>query len=107
MSRRPRRQFTDEYKAEVVELVRTSGKSPGQIAKDLDLTETAVREWVAKAKGEAPRKEGPVGEDERAELNRLREENRVLKMERDFLRKAATHSTGHRNASANVASGVR
>ena len=49
MERRPPRKFTDEYKAEVVQLIRSSGKTVGQVARDLDLTETAVREWVQKA----------------------------------------------------------
>jgi transposase len=89
MSRRARRQFTEQFKADAVELVRSSGRTVGQIAKDLDLTETALREWVRKAEGASPRKEGPLGEDERAKLKRLEEENRVLKMERDFLKKAA------------------
>lgn len=89
MSRKARRQFTDQFKAEAVELVRSSGKSVGRIAKDLDLTETALREWVKKADGTHPRKEGELTEDERAKLKRLEEENRVLKMERDFLKKAA------------------
>jgi len=45
--RRPRRSFSDEYKAEVVELCRTSGKSTAAVAQDLDLSETAGRRWVA------------------------------------------------------------
>jgi transposase-like protein len=49
MARRERRKFSDEYKAEVVALVRSSGKSIGEISRDLDLTETAVREWVQRA----------------------------------------------------------
>jgi len=49
MGRRARRAFTKEYKAEVVRLVKTSGKSVGQVAKQLDLTETAVRAWVKQA----------------------------------------------------------
>jgi transposase len=43
MERRKRRRFTPEYKAEVVRPIRTSGKTIGQVTKDLDLTETAVR----------------------------------------------------------------
>jgi transposase len=89
MSRRERRSFTDEYKAQAVELVRTSGKTVAQIARDLDLTENALREWVKKVEGEQSRKAGPVHADERAELGRLREEVRTLRMERDFLKKAA------------------
>lgn len=52
MSKRARRRFTDEFKAEAVELVRSSGKTVGQIARDLALTETALREWVKKASGD-------------------------------------------------------
>ncbi len=50
MERRKRRKFTPEFKAEVVGLVRSSGMSGGQIAKELDLTETAVRGWVRRAR---------------------------------------------------------
>jgi transposase-like protein len=46
---RPRRFFPPEYKAEVVELTRTTGKTAGQVARELDLTKTAVREWVKRA----------------------------------------------------------
>lgn len=88
MSKRARRKFTDEFKAQAVELVRSSGKSVGQIARDLDLTETALRDWVKKASEDA-RPDGPLSEDERSKLRRLEEENRVLRMERDFLKKAA------------------
>ena len=90
MERRKRRRFTPEYKAEVVRLIRTSGKTIGQVTKDLDLTETAVRAWVRQAgideKGD-PR--GPLTSEERAELTRLRRELKTVTMEREFLRKAA------------------
>jgi transposase len=90
MEKRKRRKFTAEYKAEVVRLVETSGKSVGQVAKDLDLTETAVRGWVRQARidqEQDPR--GPLTSEERAELTRLRREFKTVSMERDFLRKAA------------------
>jgi transposase-like protein len=91
MGKRKRRNFTPEYKAEVVRLIKTSGKSVGQIARELDLTETAVRAWVRQAaidrQGD-PR--GPLTSEERAELARLRRELKKVTMERDFLRKAAT-----------------
>ncbi len=83
--RRGRRVFTDEFKAEAVAVVRSSGKSIGRIAQDLDLTETALRDWVRQAdRGAAGA--ALIGEDERGELRRLREEVRVLRMERDFLK---------------------
>lgn len=90
MSKRARRSFTPEFKAQAVALVRTSGKSVGQVAKDLDLTETALREWVHRAEQGAPLVgKSEVSPSERAELLALRKENRVLKMERDFLKRAA------------------
>jgi MYXO-CTERM domain-containing protein len=49
MSRRSRRKFTDEFKTETVKLIRDSGRSVGSVAKELDLTETAVRDSVKKA----------------------------------------------------------
>lgn len=90
MARRKRRKFTAEYKAEVVGLVRASGKGIGQVAKELDLTETAVRGWVKQGQIDARRDpNGPLTSEERAELTRLRREFRTVSQERDFLRKAA------------------
>lgn len=90
MSKRKRRSFTPEFKAEAVALVRTSGKTVHQVAKDLDLTETALREWVSRSKQGVPLVGKPeVTPGERAELEALRKEVRVLKMERDFLKRAA------------------
>ena len=85
--RRPRRSFAEQYKAEVVDLCRHSGKSMAEIARDLDLTESSVRRWVSQAEIDAGRQEG-LTTDERAELARLRKENRVLREERDILRRA-------------------
>ena len=90
MERRQRRKFTPEYKAEVVKLVRSSGKSIGQLSKELGLTETAVRAWAQRAEiDEKKDPNGPLTSDERAEVTRLRRELRTVTMERDFLRKAA------------------
>jgi transposase len=84
---RRRRSFSDEYKAEVVALCRSGDRSIGQIARDLDLTETAVRRWVAQAEIDEGRREG-LTSSEREELARLRRENRVLREERDILKRA-------------------
>jgi transposase len=84
-----RRKFTDEYKAEVVALVRSSGKSIGEISRDLDLTETAVREWVQRADVDGGKRSG-LSTAEREELSRLRRQVRVLEEERSILKKAAT-----------------
>ena len=88
MTARPRRSFTPEFKAQTVELVRTSGKSVGEVCRDLDLTETAVRRWLAQADIDAGQRDG-LTTAERQELAQLRRENRVLREEREILRKAA------------------
>ena len=85
--KRPRRSFSDEYKAEVVELCRTSAKSISEVASDLGLTVSAVRRWVTQADIDAGRKPGMTSE-EHAELVQLRKENRVLREERDILKRA-------------------
>jgi transposase len=85
-NRRERRKFTPEFKAEAVRLVEVGGKSIGQVAKELDLTESALRNWVDRARGE---KQGGLTADEREELLRLRKENKRLVMEREILKKAA------------------
>ena len=86
---RPRRFFPPEYKAEVVELIRTTGKAVGQVAKELDLTETAVRQWVKQADLDAGRRTDELTTAERDELRQLRREVRDLREEREILRKAA------------------
>ena len=88
MTARRRRTFTSEFKARTVELVRTSGKSIVEVCRELDLTETAVRRWVAQAEIDVGRRDG-LTSAERDELSRLRHENRVLREERDILKKAA------------------
>ena len=87
---RERRSFTREYKAEVVKLARTSGKSAGLIARELGLTETSVRAWIKRAEiDEKKQPQGPLTSEEQAENTRLRRELKTMTMERDFLRKAA------------------
>ena len=88
MDRRVRRSFTAEFKAHTVELVRSSGKSIVEICRDLDLTESAVRRWVGQADIDAGRRNG-LTTTEHEELVRLRRENRVLREEREILRKAS------------------
>jgi transposase len=88
-TKRKRRNFTPEYRAEVVRLARTTGKNAHQIARELDLTPTSVRAWMKQAAvdaGKAPN--GELTTAEREELSRLRRENRALQMEREILKKA-------------------
>jgi transposase len=89
MGKKTRRSFTKEYKAEVVGLIRHSGKTVGAVCRDLGLTETAVRRWVQQAEIDSGR--GPAGAlttEERAELAELRKRVKTLEMEREILKKA-------------------
>ena len=88
-SRRPRRRFDDEFKAQAVRLVLDEGKTVGAAARDLDLTETALREWVKRARADRTKGRTGLTSAEREELAQLRKENRQLKMERDLLKKWA------------------
>ena len=90
MSRRTRRNFTDEFKAGAIRLVLDEGKTVAQVARDLDLTETAFRKWVERARSDQGKgKPGSLTTTEREELTGLRKQVRVLQMERDILKKAA------------------
>jgi transposase len=79
----------------VVRLVLDEGKTAGAVARDLDLTETAVRAWVERAR--ADRTDGKTGltSTEREELTRLRRQVRVLEEEREILKKAAAFFAKH------------
>jgi len=71
-----------------VELAREREKPIGQIARDLGISESCLRNWVNQADVDEGKREG-LSTEEREELRRLRRENRVLRMERDILKKAA------------------
>jgi len=89
MTRRQRRTFTAEQKADAVRMARETG-SVTRVARDLDLTVSALWNWVRQAdidEGRGP--EGALSSDQKTELARLRRENLTLKLERDFLKKAA------------------
>lgn len=89
--RRKRRAFTPEFRAEAVRLCKVGDRSIGEVAKDLDLTENSLREWVKRVDIDAGK--GPpeaLTTAEREELDRLRRENKRLTMERDILKAAAT-----------------
>ena len=84
---RRRRSFAREFKAEVVALVRQPGNSSASVARDLDLTETAVRAWVKQADVDDGHREG-LTTSEREELARLRRENRRLTQDVEILKRA-------------------
>ncbi len=88
-ARRERRIFNDEYKQQVLELIRAGDKSVSQICRDLDLTESSVRKWIkADQTNNGIMTQNSLSETDQQELVRLRTENKRLKMERDILKKA-------------------
>jgi transposase len=86
---RARRSFTAEFKAEIVELCQRGDRSIGRVARDFDLTETAVREWVRQAERDAGTpSDGGLTSAERQELSALRRENRWLRQDVEVLKRA-------------------
>jgi len=101
--KRMRRSFTDEFKAEAVKLVLDEGKTVGQVARDLDLTVSALRNWVERTRADRGKgRPGVLTSAEREELAKLRKENRELRMEREILKKAAAPSIGRRNTTCDA-----
>jgi transposase len=94
-TRRSRRSFTDEFRANAVRLVLDEGKTVAAAARDLDLTESSLRHWVDQARADRTRGRTGLTTAEREELARLRKENRELRMERDILKKAAAFFAKH------------
>jgi transposase len=83
-----RRRFDPDFRAGAVRIVKESGKSIAQVARDLGVNEGTLANWVARDRqvnGPVP---GALAEDERAELARLRKENAELAMERDVLKRS-------------------
>jgi transposase len=85
---RPRRSFTPDFKAEVVALVRQPGKTAGGVAREMGLTETAVRAWVKQAERDDGTRADGLTAAERTEMAQLRKELREAREERDILKRA-------------------
>jgi len=86
---RTRPPYTEEFKREAIELVRLTGKSKAQVAKDLGISDVSLRNWIKQAERDEGKRADGLSSDEREELRRLRRENQTLRMEREILKKAA------------------
>lgn len=89
--RRVRRQFSEEFKAGAVRLVLDQGRSVGAVARELDLTPSALAGWVRAAQAERTHGKSGLMQAEREELVRLRKELRIVQEEREILKKAAAY----------------
>ena len=90
MAKRKRRKFSPQFKAETVRLCQTGDRTIREVAQDLDLTETALRDWVKRAGvDDATTTPDSLTGVERGELQELRKRVKRLEMEREILKKAA------------------
>jgi transposase len=80
--------YPPEFRAEAIRLVRSGGVTQSQVARDLGVSTFTLRNWLRQTEIDAGEREG-LTTDEREELRRLRKENRVLREEREILKKAA------------------
>ena len=80
--------YPPDFRAEAVRLVREGGRTPDELAQTLGCSGQVIRNWLRQADLDAGRRSDGLTTAEREELRRLRAENRVLRMERDLLKKA-------------------
>lgn len=88
--------YPEEYKAEIVRLVREDGRAPSDLAREFEPSAQSIVNWVAQTEIDAGARAG-LSTEEKAELKRLRSEVRVLRMEKDLLEKAAAFFAAKNN----------
>jgi transposase len=86
MSKQARRRYSDEFKEEAVKLITEQGYKVSEAARNLDINVSMLSRWHREL---GPESDGSIDADEKAELQRLRKENKTLCMEREILKKAA------------------
>lgn len=87
-NKRPKREFTDEFKQQMVKLF-NSGKPRSEIAKEYDLTPSALNNWIKRINATGSPKECDNRTPAEVELIKMRKENQQLRMENDILKQAA------------------
>ena len=87
--KRKRRNYTEDFKRDAVALVTEQGYKPSEAARSLDIGDNLIRRWKREFEEEATA--ARLGADEREELKRLRKENRMLRMEKEILKKASAY----------------
>lgn len=91
--------YPQQFREEAIRLAQESGKTRAQIARDLGIAEQSLYRWLKQADLDSGKRSGGLTTEEREELRHLRHENRILRQEREILKKAAaffakeTHST--------------
>ena len=83
--------YPPEFRSEAVKLLRSGGKSLAELSRDLGVADQTLRNWLRQADLDQGRRHDGLTTDEREELGRLRRENRILRQEREILKKAAAY----------------
>ena len=104
MAGRTRPPYAPEYRRRVVELVR-AGRPISELAREFEVTGNSIRNWVKRADLDDGRRTDGLTSEEREELNRLRRENRVLREEKEILKKAAAWFAQETNGTPSRRSG--
>jgi transposase len=94
--------YAAEFRRRMVELVH-AGRTPEELAAEFEPTAQSIRNWVAQSERNAGRGDGGLTTAEREELNRLRRENRQLRIEREILSKGLSRDWGDRGRSGMIA----
>jgi transposase len=100
-----RRRFSPQFKAEAVQMVLETGRPTAEVARDLGIHDGTLGNWVNAWRREHPEPDQPLTPVERAHVKELEDEIRRLRMENEFLKKAAAGSTGQRNSDCQLISG--
>jgi|GEM_PF-2213924 transposase len=101
-----KRKFTDEFKADAVQLVEQSGRTVAQVARELEINESTLLGWVKAYRRAHPDPATAPTPVDAARVARLEAENRRLAEENAFLKKAAVNSTRQRNNASSLSAGV-
>jgi transposase len=80
--------YPPEFRRRVIELVR-AGRTPEQLAKEFEPSAQTIRNWVVQAERDTGQRQDGLTTEERDELRKLRRENRILREEKEILKKAA------------------
>ena len=80
--------YPDEFRQQILELAR-GGRTPDELAKEFEPTAQTIRNWIKQSELDHGQRQDGLTSDEKAELTRLRKENKQLRLEREILKKAA------------------
>ncbi len=84
-----RRRFSPQFKAEAVQMVLETGKPTAEVARDLQINEGTLGNWVNTWRRDHPKPDQPLSPVEKVRMNEMEDEIRRLRMENEFLKKAA------------------